>query len=75
VGICGKMGSCFLFLFVFVKRLMTDFDVFVRWQIFNVFLVTTLSGTIFKSINDIINSPISIFSLLGENLPKVHFFL
>ena len=40
-------------------------------QVFNVFLITTLSGTVLHSINEIIDRPESVVQLLGEGLPKV----
>ena len=40
-------------------------------QIFNVFLVTTISGSLFDSIQDIIKNPTSIASFLATSLPKV----
>lgn len=39
------------------------------FQVFNVFLVTTLSGTIFQSISDILDDPTSVPKLLASSLP------
>jgi hypothetical protein len=43
-------------------------------QVFNVFLVITLSGSIFKSISQIIDKPTSVASLLAQSLPGVATF-
>jgi len=49
-----------------LRLLLADFA-----QVFNVFLVTTISGTIFQSISEIIDDPTSIAKLLAIGLPKV----
>jgi len=49
-----------------LRLLLADFT-----QVFNVFLVTTISGTIFQSISEIIDDPTSIAKLLAIGLPKV----
>lgn len=43
-------------------------------QIFNVFLVTTISGSILKSAHEIIAKPTSITKLLATSLPEVGLF-
>jgi hypothetical protein len=40
-------------------------------QIFNVFLVTTVSGSIMKSLADLLAKPSSVVTLLASALPKV----
>ena len=42
-------------------------------QVFNVFLVTTFSGAVSQSLNQILNSPSSILSILGTAIPVVGF--
>jgi hypothetical protein len=41
------------------------------FQVLNVFLVTTLAGTVFDTLYLIVDDPKSTFTLLGESLPKV----
>lgn len=45
-------------------------SVYFFFQVFNVFLVVTLSGTIFASVNEIIQNPASAANLLGSALPQ-----
>jgi len=45
------------------------FDRFFFFLVFNVFLVTTLSGSLIAALSEVIDDPASIFSLLGESLP------
>ena len=40
-------------------------------QVFNVFLATTLSGSVLDSLNELISEPTSVVSLLAESLPGV----
>jgi calcium permeable stress-gated cation channel len=42
-----------------------------QFQIINVFLVTTVAGSVFDVVNKIANHPSDTFTLLGETLPKV----
>ncbi|KAG5185648.1 hypothetical protein JKP88DRAFT_262622 [Tribonema minus] len=42
-----------------------------QFQIINVFLVTTVAGSLFDVLNKIANHPSDSFTLLGETLPKV----
>jgi len=37
----------------------------------NIYFVTLLASSIFSTINDIVNDPVSIFELLGESIPAV----
>ncbi|CAM9922196.1 unnamed protein product [Discosporangium mesarthrocarpum] len=41
------------------------------FQVINVFLVTTIVGTLTDTLEEIINTPSKVFTLLGESLPKV----
>lgn len=41
------------------------------FQVINVFLVTTVAGTIFDTISMIVEDPTKTLTLLGESLPKV----
>lgn len=40
-------------------------------QIINVFLVTTIAGTLLDTVSEIVDEPTKTFTLLGESLPKV----
>lgn len=44
------------------------------FQIINVFLVTTIAGSLFDVVNRIANHPSDTFTLLGETLPRVSGF-
>lgn len=47
------------------------FDRYFMFQVINVFLVTTLSGSVIDAITSIIVAPAEAFSLLGQSLPKM----
>jgi len=47
------------------------FDRYFTFQIINVFLVTTIAGSVIDCIRDIYEDPSSTFSLLGTSLPKM----
>lgn len=50
------------------------FDGMAAWrQIINVFLVTTIAGTLLDTVSEIVEEPAKTFTLLGEALPKVPF--
>lgn len=40
-------------------------------QVVNVFLVTTIAGSVLDALYDILNDPSQTFYLLGQSLPKV----
>ena len=40
------------------------------FNVFNVFLGVSLAGTLFSSLNGILDRPKSVVSLLGQSLPK-----
>ena len=44
---------------------------YYSFQIINVLLVTTISGSVVNSIEEILPEPASTFSLLGGSLPRV----
>ncbi|CAM9401811.1 unnamed protein product, partial [Choristocarpus tenellus] len=44
---------------------------YFNFQVINVFLVTTLAGTLVDTVSEIVHSPEKTFTLLGESLPKV----
>jgi len=50
------------------------FHTYWQFLLLNVFLITTLSGSIFGVLHQIIESPSSIVSLLATNLPAQSFF-
>eukprot|EP00250_Pteridium_aquilinum_P020740 c24927_g1_i1 orf=65-2185(+) len=46
------------------------------FNVFNVFLGVTIAGTLFNSLNELINKPTSIIDLLSANLPtQAYFFI
>lgn len=52
-------------------RLVLFVVILLSSKIINVFLVTTIAGTILDTISDIVEKPTATFTLLGESLPKV----
>lgn len=40
-------------------------------KVINVFLVTTIYGTLLDTVSEIVEDPEKTFTLLGEGLPKV----
>ena len=55
----------------FSQNQFTAFDRYLTFQIINVFLVTTIAGSVIDCIKDIYNDPASTFYLLGNSLPKM----
>lgn len=50
------------------------FDRYFFFQIINVFLVTTIAGSVIDCLKEVYNSPTSTFELLGSSLPKMGAF-
>lgn len=48
-----------------------SFDRYFTFQVINVFLVTTIAGSVIDCIKDIYEDPSSAFYLLGNSLPKM----
>ncbi|CAM9272225.1 unnamed protein product [Discosporangium mesarthrocarpum] len=44
---------------------------YFSFQVLNVFLVTTIAGSVFEVVTRVVNHPSDVFTLLGETLPKV----
>ena len=53
---------------------MRTFSRYYAFQIINVFLVTTISGSVLDSLEEIIEDPSSALETLGESLPSVSGF-
>ncbi|KAL7560546.1 hypothetical protein ACA910_001418 [Epithemia clementina (nom. ined.)] len=53
---------------------MQAFSRYFLFQVLNVFLVTTIAGTIFDTIAIIIEKPESAFEMLGNSLPRMSSF-
>jgi hypothetical protein len=50
------------------------FDRYFFFQIMNVFLVTTIAGSVIDCVKEIYNDPTATFELLGSSLPKMGAF-
>lgn len=53
---------------------MTCFSRYFLFQVLNVFLVTTIAGSIFDTIAIILENPESAFEMLGNSLPRMSSF-
>lgn len=53
---------------------MRAFSRYFLFQVINVFLVTTIAGSVFETIAIIIENPESAFEMLGNSLPKMSSF-
>ena len=53
---------------------MQAFSRYFLFQVLNVFLVTTIAGSIFDTIAIIIENPEEAFSMLGNSLPRMSSF-
>ena len=51
-----------------------SFDRYFTFQVINVFLVTTIAGSVIDCLKDIYEDPKSAFALLGASLPKMGAF-
>eukprot|EP00934_Nitzschia_sp_Nitz4_P003426 Nitzschia sp. Nitz4//scaffold25_size161228//3967//7344//NITZ4_002409-RA/size161228-processed-gene-0.175-mRNA-1//-1//CDS//3329544523//3416//frame0 len=50
---------------------MRAFSRYFLFQVVNVFLVTTIAGSLFETIAQILNSPETAFEMLGDSLPAM----
>ncbi len=66
-NILGMFEGCISFS----MNQFRGFDRYFMFQVINVFLVTTVSGSVIDSIAAIIQDPPQAFSLLGSSLPKM----
>lgn len=55
----------------FSSNQFRSFDRYFTFQVINVFLVTTIAGSVIDCIKDIYEDPSSAFYLLGNSLPKM----
>jgi hypothetical protein len=67
--VLSMTSKLFFFQVCVVWRLRFS-DIILR-QVFNVFLVTTVSGAVTQSLNQIIANPTSILTILGTAIPVV----
>ena len=58
----------------FSENQFRSFDRYFTFQVINVFLVTTIAGSVIDCLKDIYDDPKSAFSLLGGSLPKMGAF-
>jgi len=58
----------------FSETQMRAFSRYFLFQVINVFLVTTIAGSIFDTVAIIIESPESAFEMLGNSLPRMSSF-
>lgn len=58
----------------FSEAQMKAFSRYFTWQILNVFLVTSIAGSIFDTLAIIIETPESAFEMLGNSLPRMSSF-
>jgi hypothetical protein len=66
----GKMEGCISFSEVQMRA----FSRYFLFQVLNVFLVTTIAGSIFDTIAIIVENPESAFEMLGNSLPRLSSF-
>lgn len=55
----------------FSSNQFRSFDRYFTFQVINVFLVTTIAGSVIDCVKDIYTDPSSAFALLGTSLPKM----
>eukprot|EP01038_Epipyxis_sp_PR26KG_P009590 gene9590-12916_t len=55
----------------FSSNQFKSFNRYFTFQIINVFLVTTIAGSVIDCLKEILDEPSSAFSLLGTSLPKM----
>ena len=58
----------------FSKNQFRSFDRYFTFQVINVFLVTTIAGSVIDCLKEIYEDPKSAFSLLGDSLPRMGAF-
>lgn len=58
----------------FSEAQMKSFSRYFMWQVLNVFLVTSIAGSIFDTLAIIIATPESAFEMLGNSLPRMSSF-
>ncbi|KAL7532115.1 hypothetical protein ACHAXR_005624, partial [Thalassiosira sp. AJA248-18] len=58
----------------FSEAQMKAFSRYFMWQILNIFLVTSIAGSVFDTLAIIIETPESAFEMLGNSLPRMSSF-
>jgi len=58
----------------FSEAQMKAFSRYFMWQVLNVFLVTSIAGSVFDTLAIIIETPESAFEMLGNSLPAMSSF-
>jgi len=58
----------------FSQAQMKAFSRYFTWQVLNVFLVTSIAGSVFDTLAIIIATPESAFEMLGNSLPRMSSF-
>ena len=66
-NILGDFEGCISFS----QNQFKGFDRYFFFQVVNVYLVTTIAGSVIDSIEDITTDPSEVFELLGSSLPKM----
>jgi hypothetical protein len=77
VGLMNLLPPMLTFLAIFEGSIslslahFKSFDRYFTFQIINVFLVTTIAGSVIDCLREIYYDPSSTFMLLGNSLPKM----
>ena len=58
----------------FSEAQMKAFSRYFMWQVLNIFLVTSIAGSVFDTLAIIIETPESAFEMLGNSLPRMSSF-
>lgn len=58
----------------FSEAQMKAFSRYFMWQILNIFLVTSIAGSVFDTLAIILETPESAFEMLGNSLPRMSSF-
>eukprot|EP00571_Detonula_confervacea_P006281 CAMPEP_0172319724 /NCGR_PEP_ID=MMETSP1058-20130122/38513_1 /TAXON_ID=83371 /ORGANISM="Detonula confervacea, Strain CCMP 353" /LENGTH=1134 /DNA_ID=CAMNT_0013034843 /DNA_START=202 /DNA_END=3606 /DNA_ORIENTATION=+ len=58
----------------FSEAQMKAFSRYFMWQVLNIFLVTSVAGSVFDTLAIIIDTPESAFEMLGNSLPRMSSF-
>ncbi|KAL9188190.1 hypothetical protein ACHAXT_006568 [Thalassiosira profunda] len=61
-------------ILAFSEAQMKAFSRYFMWQVLNIFLVTSIAGSVFDTLAIIIDTPESAFEMLGNSLPRMSSF-
>ena len=61
-------------IIAFSEAQMKAFSRYFMWQVLNIFLVTSIAGSVFDTLAIIIETPESAFEMLGNSLPRMSSF-